>query len=289
MKDKDKEADELTESDIWDCTEIAGEVQAEYGEKITGAIGDFVDLYKNSILDLKKAKNKEMGKSLKAYTRRSGKKAWDAELNMLIETYISDCIQERKREVKYTYQRHNRRQGIVKPGDPIKKGTLPKKDKMDITLTYYIDKSGSMSGGKLENAFKASHLFSKALLKNNEDEAIINDFNFTYYAFDEHFHEMKQNQIPRPSNGNVDFNEILEYIHEHSLNDMINIIITDAQFPINPKKCIEAIKQTQGLFIVVANSSYNQVDFEEIEKTLKGKFKFLLADNDFTFNSSHIK
>jgi hypothetical protein len=64
---------------------------------------------------------------------------------------------------------------------------------------------------------------------------------------------------------------------------MVNIIITDAEFPIRPQQCIKAIKQTEGLFIVVANNAKNLSDFEDIEKALPGKFKFLLADEDFTF------
>ena len=287
--DKDEDIQE-TDTNIWDCTDVSDKVNSKFRDKITGALGDFLDTCRSADREIKeiKERQKEKKSPVKTYAKKA-KKAWDVELNNIINAYVADCVQERKREMKHTYQRHNRRQGVVHEGDVIKKGVLPKKDKMDITLTYYIDKSGSMGGGKLENAFRASYAFSKSIMKNNENESIIDDFDFTYYAFDRHFYKIENGKIPNANNDNVDFNEILEYIEKNSISDMINVIITDAQFPINPRKCIEAIKKTAGMFIVVANSSYNQSDFEEIEKALKEKFKFLLADTDFTFSESQIK
>ena len=292
MTDKDKGPEKMSddETDIWDCRDIVNPLQDEFKGKITGICGDFLSKTKTGMDEIAEIARKKKGGAakIKTYAQRA-KPSWDIALNELINEYVEDMIDDKEAEMEETYMRPNRRQGEIRYGkDFLKPGEQVKEDKLDITMTYYIDKSGSMSGGKLENAFKAAKLFADCVMKNNEDESVVGDFEYKYYAFDEDFHECKPNQIPRASSGNVDFNEILEYIHKHSLNDMINIIITDAQFPINPRKCIEAIRQTQGLFIVVANNSSNQSDFNEIEKELDGKFHFLLADVDFTFNPSKI-
>ena len=292
MTDKDKDPEKMDDSDtnIWDCRDIVNPLQDEFKGKITGVMGDFLAKTKTGLDEIAEIARKKKGGAakIKTYAQRA-KPSWDIALNQLINEYVEDMIDDKEAEMEETYMRPNRRQGEIRYGkDFLKPGEQVKEDKLDITMTYYIDKSGSMSGGKLENAFKAAKLFADCVMKNNEDESVVGDFEYKYYAFDEDFHECKPNQIPRASSGNVDFNEILEYIHEHSLNDMINIIITDAQFPINPRKCIEAISKTQGLFIVVANNNGNQSDFEEIEKALDNKFHFLLADDDFTFNPSKI-
>lgn len=292
MDDKDKDPEKMDDSDtdIWDCRDIVNPLQDEFRGKITGVMGDFLSKTKAGIDEIAEIARKKKGgaSKVKTYAQRA-KPSWDIALNQIINEYVEDMIDDKEAEMEETYMRPNRRQGEIHYGeDFLKPGEQVKEDKLDITMTYYIDKSGSMSGGKLENAFKAAKLFADCVMKNNEDESVVGDFEYKYYAFDESFHECKPNQIPRASSGNVDFNEILEYIHKHSLNDMINVIITDAQFPINPRKCIEAISKTQGLFIVVANNASNQSDFEEIEKALDGKFHFLLADEDFTFNPSKI-
>jgi len=285
MSDDAKKSDpkEYAGGKLWDCSQYAGKVKKIYKDKVVGAIGDYNEICSNAKDEIRKLADKKSGKgAVKTYTKRA-KASWDVELKALINAHITNCVQEKKNEYKRTFMRHNRRQGVVSYGEPILKGRLPKRDKLDITMTYYIDKSGSMGTGKLENAMRASWLFSKSIVDNNKNETVVGDFDFTYYTFNTEFYKLKPNEMPTSSGSNVNFDEILEYIHAHSLNDMVNIIITDAEFPIRPQQCIKAIKQTEGLFIVVANNNKNMSDFEDIEKALPGKFKFLLADEDFTF------
>lgn len=283
MSERDKfAAPEEIRGDLYDCSEYVEKVTKQFSSKLTGPIGEFLDKSRESIKDIKRIKNKEKKVAVKTYARKA-KNAWDVDFKQIIDKYVSDCIQEKKREMRSTYMRPNRRQGQVQAGDVIKKGRIPKKDKMDITMTFYIDISGSMYGGPVINAFKAAYAFSDFIKKKNQDEAIIGDFDYTYYAFNTKFYKITDRKIPTADGDNVDFNEILEYIETHSINDMINVIITDAQFNIGAQKCIECIKRTDGLFIVIANNDKNAPEFERIKAALKEKFEFLKADESFTF------
>lgn len=285
MSEKNKAADpEELESDLYDCSEYVEKVVKQFQGKLTGPIGEFLSKCRNAIDELNKMDDPKKKKvAVKTYARKA-KRAWDVDFKEIIDTYVSQCVQEKKREMKSTYMRPNRRQGQVRTGDIIKRGKLPKKDKMDITMTFYIDISGSMDGDKVVNAFKAAYAYSDFITKKNSDQSVIGEFDYTYYAFNERFHKITDKKIPRATGGNVDFNEILEYIEAHSMNDMINIIITDAWFPIAPKESSECIKRTSGLFIVIANNSRNEEDFMKMKNTLKEKFEYLQADDDFTFH-----
>lgn len=283
MSSKDKSDNpEDAVGDLFDCSEVAKKAVEKYSQKLTGPIGAFLDKCKDSIKDIKRIKSEKRRTAVKVYTKKA-KNAWDVDFKKIIDTYVSDCVDEAKHERKKTYMRPNRRQGVVRSNDIIKKGELPKKNKMDITMTFYIDISGSMYGAPVKNAFKAAYAYSDFIRKQNQNESVVGDFDYTFYAFNTRFKKITGKQIPEADGGNVDFNEILEYIESHSLNDMINIIITDAQFGINPNKCIEVIKRVNGLFIVIANNAGNASDFEKIKNALKDKFEFLEADSDFTF------
>ena len=281
-EDMNKEPEEI-EGDLYDCTEYVAKVTKQFSNKLTGPVGDFLDKCRESIKDIKRIKYNQKKLAVKTYARRA-KNAWDVDFKKIIDAYVDNCIQEKKREMRSTYQRPNRRQGEVHEGDIIKRGKMPKKDKMDITMTFYIDISGSMWGGKVVNAFKAAYAYSDFIQKKNESEKVIGDFDYTYYAFNTQFYKITGRKIPSANGDNVDFNKILEYIEKHSLNDMINIIITDAQFNIGTQKSIECIKRTSGLFIVIANNAKNQSEFDKMKNVLKEKFEFLLADDNFTFH-----
>lgn len=285
MSEEDRERNpEDLEGDLYDCSEYVAKVTKQFANKLTGPIGDFLNKCRDSVKDIKRIKSEQKKVAVKTYAKRA-KNAWDVDFKRIIDTYVTDCIQERKRAYKHTYMKPNRRQGQVKDGDVIKKGRMPKPDKMDITMTFYIDISGSMSGGKVVNAFKAAYAYSDFIEKKNKSESIINSFDYTYYAFNTKFYKITGKKIPSANGDNVDFNRILEYIEEHSLNDMINVIITDAQFNIGTQKCIECIKRTSGLFIVIANNSRNEFEFEKMKKALQEKFEFLQADDNFTFKA----
>lgn len=284
MSERDKKADpEDLEGDLYDCTEYVKGVIEEFSKKITGPVGDFLEKCKDSIKDIKELKNEKNKPAVKAYARKA-KNAWDVDFKKLIDTYVTDCVQERKHEKKKTWARPNRRQGVVKDGDVLRRGELPKQDKIDITMTFYIDISYSMVGDPVINAFKAAYAYSDFIKKENQDEAVVGEFDYTFWAFNERFHKIVGKKIPAASGGNVDFNQILDYIESHSMNDMINVIITDAQFTINPHKCVEIIKKTEGLFIVIANNQKNVSEFEEMKNALQEKFEYLIADEDFTFH-----
>ena len=84
----------------------------------------------------------------------------------------------------------------------------------------------------------------------------------------------------------MDFDELLDVISSHSINDMINVIITDAGFGIDVPKTVKFIEKMNGLFIFITNMPMMESNYKEVESKSKGSFKYVLADRHFDLHES---
>ena len=263
-----------------ETNQMAKENLDNYKKRIDGITGEFIGKIKNCFKDIEKARD---GKGYKTFAKAQGASKWDLDFKKIVDAYIKNQISRKKREMEPTYARPNRRAGYVKYGEPIKKGVKVKEDKLNISMTFYIDKSGSMWGEDLDNATKLAYGISDAIEgKHKHEKKVIDKFDFGFYTFNENIQKIKKNQKVVSDGGNMSFEELLDVMKKHSINDMINVIITDAGFPINVSKTVKFVEDMNGLFVFVTNMNQNEADYREVEKKApKHNFKYILADRHF--------
>ena len=166
---------ELDEMDQ-EATDEIKKIVEEHKKRIDGVVGEFLEKTKQSIKDIKNIRD---GKGYKTFAKSNGVSKWDLDFKKFVDDYIKKQIFKKKREMEDTYSRPNRRSGYVKYGELIKKGSKPKEDKMNISMTFYIDKSGSMAGEDLDNATKLAYGLSDAVeSKHKHEKKVIDKFDF---------------------------------------------------------------------------------------------------------------
>ena len=274
------EADERDE----EITEAAKENIKKHANRISGVVGEFISQTKGCFREIREMRD---GTGFKTFAT-VGKAKWDIDFKKLVDVYVRNQINRKKREMEPTYSRPNRRAGYVEYGKPIKKGQKVKEDKLNISMTFYIDKSGSMSGTDLENATTLAYGISDAVEKNHKHEKkYIEKFDFKFFTFNEDIQPIKKNQKVQSAGGNMSFEELLNVIKKHSIDDMINVIITDAGFPVNVSSTTKFIDSMGGLFIFVTNMDQCMSDYKEVEKKVaQHNFKHILASRHFELSEA---
>ena len=242
----------------------------EYSGKITGSFGDFVRKCKVS-----QTEEKHEGVVVKQRRGLSWNKALDKQMN----AFIQQKILSKKREMEPTYHRLRRGTRPVKLGDVIQPGLKVKDDKLNITIAFYIDRSGSM-GGKTDKVFSLAYQLSDNIRKDYSSDKVVGEVGFRYFAFDNQMSEIKKGQTVSARGGTMSLHELLEYVEKQSKDDLVNIILTDAEFNIEKTAVVNLVRTMPGMFFLIANQPKPECD--DIAKQLKGQFVFLEADPDFT-------
>lgn len=250
----------------------AEEVIKKYQNKLSGAFGDFVRKCKVS------AKDATQAKGMVTYAKKAAPH-WNKAFKSTVETYISQLVYNKHREMERTFSRIKRGSGFIEYGDPIFAGKKLKEDKLNITLAYYIDRSGSMSG-RIDNVFSLAYEISKMIHKQNVGDKVVGAFDFKYYAFDTVMHEITGGKKVSADGGTMDLDDIIEFMTKNTRDYLMNIVITDAGFSIDDKKIISQMKDLGGMVIIITNE--DSEGLHDIEKKSKGKIKWIRADSEFT-------
>ncbi len=253
-----------------DYKRFGDKVIKKYGGKISGPFGEFVRKCKDSTTEQKK-------EGLVIRQRRGA--AWNKQLDKMIDGYIHQEVIQKHREVEQTYHRVKRGTRPVKFGEPIQPGVKIKDDKLNINLAFYIDRSGSMDA-VVDKVFALAYQLSDKIIKEFGQESVVGDIGFRYFAFDDSMSEIKKGQSVGSGGGTMPLKKILDEIKDNTASDLINIIITDAEFTIDKAAVVSLAKSMPGMFFLIANQP--KPECEDISKILKGKFVFIQADQDFT-------
>lgn len=262
--------DDLEKRDLANITAGIEKTVKKYSSRISGAFGNFIRQCKFS---------HELRQSGLASETVRAKANWKKLTYKAIDSYINNQVFQKKREWKNTYQRPKRGSGIVKMGEPIQMGRIPKEDKLDIPIGFYIDKSGSMYS-TMDRAAKAMYGIAQDIKKEWYRDKIIGEMDFRFFAFDTQMHELKVGQVPRANDDNMSLAEILEFIATRPKKDLINIIITDGQYPINDAQMAAYFKNYDGLMVMVINNVNSKM--KALEDKFKGKFVYVQADSQFS-------
>lgn len=264
-----KEITSITKADLDEIKRIANEAIEKAKNKISGDFGKLV-------------KKMRASKSLKpalVVNISSGAKGWNEKMKSVILGYVKAQVNKYKRQYQSTWKRIKRGSGFVESGKLMQKGKIQKKNGLPINIGFYIDRSGSMGGSPLKNAFKSAYTISETIKKMFKNEKVISDTIFKFYAFDTSFKQISFGDIPNDGGGTAPFEEIFDYIVDHTNDYMINIIITDGQMDASETEIAKRIKELQGLVVYVANQ--NCIEIENISKKYPEKVKFILADSSF--------
>ena len=157
---------------------------------------------------------------------------------------------------------------------------------MVISVAFYIDKSGSMSNC-IDNVFDAYDAIAKGLTSLFKRDSAVSNIDYKTFVFDTTVTEIKFGKRVNADGGTFGFEDILNYIKNHTSNFTINVIITDAEFSSIQTEPIKTFLDTHsGMLAFITNNSNGEPKIEGIANTpkYKHKMKFIKASSDFSLS-----
>lgn len=235
-----------------------------------------------------KCKSSAKGPGFVAFSPKAKERGkWAKEFMTNATSMMRSKITQMERIWKQTYSRPNRRAGLAREGMPIKRGKMELKQGVTITLKFYIDVSGSMGQSSVNRCFEMVWAVCDKIKEQHKNNVHIKDFECIAYPFTEVLEPpVKYGKAARCHGGNMDFDELLNCMKDKSELAMLNVIITDAQWPINPTQSSNVIRNDiSGNLIMITNStSQGDIDeLHEIENRCKN-FKVILSDDQWNIN-----
>ena len=244
----------------------------KYRNKISGDLGSFLKQCQSSSM------LKENGLTVQT---EKGISLWNQQLNSYVKAYVKKKVFQKHREFKRTYQRTKRGAGFVEFGQPIQRGKKLKEDKLIISVAFYVDRSGSMTG-TIDKVFDAAYVIAEALKKQFAKEKVVGDIAFKMYTFDDSIEEIKWGKKVQARGGNMSMHQYLKHIEELTGDYLINIFITDGEFSVDANDVTDLLKKLAGCLIYVTNTpSECSTVMKKLSKTNATQLFYIDADKDF--------
>ena len=218
------------------------------------------------------------------------RKRWGSIFMTSAISKVRSGIASIEKEYRRTYARPNRRNGVVEPGQILKKGKIEIKRGTTITMKFFIDISTSMVGegvNRVRNCFKSVYSICDAILKLTKNNRLIEKVDCLVYPFNDNvLKPVPLGTIPKATGGNCDFDELLDSMSEYNEHTMISVILTDAQWTVPVSGSVRMIRNLPGTVIVITNrpDDTDEIEaFKEIEQYCHN-FKLIPADDEFTLS-----
>lgn len=219
--------------------------------------------------------------------------SWANSFSDTIKNVIKQKVRKRVKEWEETYARPNRRQGIVRDGDIIKKGKKPLKNKMTISMAFYVDRSGSMNSPnniRLENIMNFIYGLSDTIMKKYNRNPVVEECLFRTFVFDNGMTEVHRPYIPTDEGGTDPLHTVLDNIIKRTPNAMINVIITDAGMDFNIANIKSRLKELSGMVVFITNDSSVAGTLKPLDDVTTSnktpKFKLIKAPENFDISAS---
>ena len=196
-----------------------------------------------------------------------------------MNAYVKQRVFKQKQITKATYQKLNRRSGIVKFGKPINPGKRILDDKIVIKICFYIDYSGSMDGDKITNVVNNANYIADAIEKKYKREEVVAGTFFDFWCFDTSFVKIKRHTKVTPNGGTMDLIDLLDGIKERSGDAMINVVLTDAQFGVDMNAVNKFLKDIKEQFIFV--TCEDSPEMKKVAEQNKTKATYIFAEKEF--------
>ena len=246
-------------------------IREKYKDKITGSLGDFVKKCKSS------AKCDNAG--LAVNTSGRGTTTWNKTLYSNISSFIKTKTIRLRREFERTYAKPKSGK-LYKFGEPLERGKRRKNNSVEIGISYYVDISGSMYGC-IDEVWNALYAVTAEVTKRFKSEKLIKKLNHHIFAFNTTIYPITYGDKMRADGGNVDLEELMDEMKRKNPADtMINIILTDAQWPINKTEVIKFVEDSGALFIFITNQHTPEI--KKLSETLRTQIKYIEADESFS-------
>jgi len=269
------EGNQESDIDLAKLKERAEKLIEKYKNKISGDLGSFLKQCQSS------AALKETGLTVQT---QKGISLWNQQLNSYVKSYVKNKVFQKHREFKRTYQRVKRGTGFVEYGQPLQRGKKLKDDKLVISVAFYVDRSGSMSG-TIDQVFDAAYIIAEGLKKQFAKEKVVGDIAFKMFTFDDSIEEIKWGKKVQARGGNMSMHQYLKKIEELTGDYMINIFITDGEFNVDTKDVTDLLKKLGGCMIYVTNTpSECSTVMKKISKSNEYATKLFYIDADKDFN-----
>lgn len=220
--------------------------------------------------------------------------SWAEKFSESVKNTVKQYVKRRTREFYATYRKPNRRQGVVKDDTILKKGKMRKKDKLTISVAFYIDISSSMDASEVYNIFTYAYKLNDYIVKQYKGNEVIDETVFDFYSFNGGVHKEKRPNIPRPNGTTLPLLELIKEIEGLTKDYMVNVIITDAemgQFPVNKIKN-EMMNLAGNLIFITDNTQVINVLSPLTKVTTFGsnkKFEFITVPKDFVITDKDFK
>lgn len=217
---------------------------------MTGPLGEFIEKIKKIPAQVK---SKKFG--IDIFATKGSHTNYNDLMFKNIKNILSNRIQSLQKKYKDTYSRVNRRTPHAE-GGIIRKGRKLNMDKVTLTITFYVDISGSMTSETVKKIFENLYNNASPIIETYKKTFghIIENIDFKYYSFNEKISPVLNKTIPYSSGGNVELSEIIKYIHKYTETSLINVIITDAGFEINNANIIKEFKDNDGYLIILTDN-----------------------------------
>ena len=269
------EGNQESDVDLQKLKERAEKLIEKYKNKISGDLGSFLKQCQSS------AALKETGLTVQT---QKGISLWNQQLNGYVKSYVKNKVFQKHREFKRTYQRVKRGTGFVEFGQPLQRGKKLKDDKLVISVAFYVDRSGSMTG-TIDKVFDAAYIIAEGLKKQFAKEKVVGDIAFKMFTFDDSIEEIKWGKKVQARGGNLSMHQYLKKIEELTGDYMINIFITDGEFNVDAKDVTDLLKKLGGCMIYVTNTpSECSTVMKKISKSNEYATKLFYIDADKDFN-----
>jgi len=263
-----QELADLEQRELGKISKEAEDIIRRNGGKISGDLGQFIRQCKAS---------EELRQTGLAMPSQNVKSNWKKVAFQELNGYIKQKVTIMRREYESTYRRFKRGSGIPKMGDPLQKGRMVKQDKLDVSIAFWIDKSGSM-GNCIRDAATCMYDLAEGIKKVWFSDPMIGGFDFEFFEWDTSISQLKPGQIPSCGGSTMSIGELLKGMCDREKRNLVNFIITDGATSINDSVFDKYIKDLGGLVIMVCNSQ--DLEFEQKAKRTP-EFVFIQAPADF--------
>lgn len=262
---------DIDDAELDKIKEEIEKIKEKYKDKITGSLGDFVKKCKSS------AKCDNAG--LAVNTSGRGTTTWNKTLYSNISSFIKTKTIRLRREFERTYAKPKSGK-LYKFGEPLERGKRRKNNSVEIGISYYVDISGSMYGC-INDVWKALYAVTSEVTKRFKSEKLIKKLNHHIFAFNTKIYPIDYGDRMSANGGNVDLEELMDEMkRENPADTMINIILTDAQWPINKTEVIKFVEDSGALFIFITNQHTPEI--KKLSESLRTQIKYIEADESFS-------
>jgi len=255
--------------DLDELKKRAEEVIEKYKKRISGDLGEFFKKCRSSQILEENGLNVQTSKGISL---------WNQKVNGYVRAYVKNKVFKKHRERKKSYKRIRRGSGFIKFGMPIEPGKVIKNDKLTISVAFYVDRSGSMTG-VINEVFEAAYIIGEALKKEFSRDKVVGEIKFKMFSFDDVIEEIEWGKKVNARGGNLSMSQYLKELEKRTGNYMINVFITDGQFDIDKKEVENLLKNLEGCMIFVTNQGDDTM--ETISKENPTKLFYVEADSDF--------